>query len=213
MKIIEHVYQWVRPLTRRRRKPKASKWHHIAAEKATPQDIDRWHKKRKPKPFIGIGYHLYIRRDGSIHRGRPLWAVGSHTLGFNQDIGIALEGNLDQAPPTPAQMAAASWIQYVYLPQEFGRVLPAFRHSDHAATACPGRFMPWPIPLPATHKFRITVPSNYLTRRRIRAKMVAATGYRWHDGPRGTLQTTGDAKALAHIRRTSPYRVYWTALP
>ena len=221
MRIIERTYQWARPLKRRGSVPRGFKVHHAAASKASPDDIHRWHLARD---WSGIGYHYHIGTSGTITRGRPEWAIGSHTLGFNDALGVVLEGNFEQTPPTAAQMASLSWLFHAHVRGQWPK-LKASRHRDHAATACPGRLMPWPIPLPASGsllspgagarptRFRITVPSNLLTRQRIRTKMTAATGYRWHDGPRGTLQTTGDAKALAHIRKTSPYRVYWEALP
>ena len=37
--------------------------------------------------FRDIGYHYYITRDGTVHRGRPLEQVGAHCIGY--------EGGLD----------------------------------------------------------------------------------------------------------------------
>jgi N-acetylmuramoyl-L-alanine amidase len=36
----------------------------------TAADIDRMHRARTP-PFRSIGYHWFIRRDGTIETGRP----------------------------------------------------------------------------------------------------------------------------------------------
>jgi N-acetyl-anhydromuramyl-L-alanine amidase AmpD len=45
--------------------------------------------------FKTIGYHYYIRRDGTIHKGRPLELIGSHVQGHNKTtIGICYEGGL-----------------------------------------------------------------------------------------------------------------------
>lgn len=53
-------------------------------------DVRDWHTA---KGWIDVGYHLYIPRNGVIQLGRPLWAVGAHVAGFNDDsIGICLEG-------------------------------------------------------------------------------------------------------------------------
>lgn len=220
MRIVERTYRWARPLKRRNGPPTGFKVHHAAAAVATPDDIHDWHLGRD---WSGFGYHYHIARGGTITRGRPENTIGSHTLGINDALGVVLEGNLDKTPPTAAQMASLSWLFHVHVRGQWPNIR-ASRHSDHAATACPGKHMPWPIPslaAPASSSlsagaagrpkklFRITVPSNLITRYRIRRRMTEATGYAWHNGPRGSLQTTADAKALAHIRRTSPYKVYW----
>ncbi len=43
-----------------------------------------------------IGYHYYITRDGVVHDGRPISAVGAHCKGHNKhSIGVCYEGGLD----------------------------------------------------------------------------------------------------------------------
>lgn len=66
----------------------------------TPLDvIDAWHRARG---FARIGYHFYITRDGVVHQGRPLYQVGAHAVGFNENsIGVCYEGGLDEEG-TPA---------------------------------------------------------------------------------------------------------------
>ena len=64
--------------------------HHAEASSATVWDINQWHLDNG---WVGIGYHYYIRKDGSIYRGRPEWAVGAHATGHNdRSIGICCEG-------------------------------------------------------------------------------------------------------------------------
>ncbi len=56
-------------------------------------EIRDWHQNERD--FIDIGYHLVIRRDGSIEAGRPIWAVGAHATGHNAtSIGICLVGGM-----------------------------------------------------------------------------------------------------------------------
>lgn len=63
-----------------------------ASQDISASDIHTWHKARKWK---GLGYHVVIRRDGTIERGRPLDTVGSHARGFNHtSVGICLVGGL-----------------------------------------------------------------------------------------------------------------------
>ena len=45
---------------------------------------------------MGIGYHFVILTDGTIQRGRPLEAIGSHVKGYNNcSVGICLIGGVD----------------------------------------------------------------------------------------------------------------------
>lgn len=57
------------------------------------KDLARDHRKRG---FRKIGYHRYIRKDGSVIKGRALNEMGAHVKGHNHDsIGICYEGGLD----------------------------------------------------------------------------------------------------------------------
>ena len=59
----------------------------------TQASLEQSHRERG---FNGIGYHYYIRRDGSIKSTRPLNKVGSHARGYNaHSIGICYEGGLN----------------------------------------------------------------------------------------------------------------------
>lgn len=49
--------------------------HHAAAQQASPRQIHEWHLKRG---WIGAGYNILVRKDGSVWELRPLWAVGAH---------------------------------------------------------------------------------------------------------------------------------------
>lgn len=52
--------------------------------------IDSWHKARG---FNKIGYHYFIKFDGTVERGRGLEEVGAHAEGHNKtSIGICLAG-------------------------------------------------------------------------------------------------------------------------
>jgi len=61
-------------------------------------EIDSWHKARgfeyrENGQSIHCGYHYIVRRDGTIERGRPEYAVGAHCHGHNEDsIGIVWVG-------------------------------------------------------------------------------------------------------------------------
>lgn len=56
-------------------------------------EITRWHLDRG---FTTIGYHVVIRRSGSIEYGRPLDVQGAHAKGFNhRSIGVCLVGGVN----------------------------------------------------------------------------------------------------------------------
>ncbi len=52
--------------------------HHSAGPKASAEDIHRWHLANG---WSGAGYHFLVRKDGSVYKLRPEWAVGAHATG------------------------------------------------------------------------------------------------------------------------------------
>ena len=70
---------------------------HCSATRATADigaaDIDKWHRQQG---WLSIGYHYVIRRDGTVEKGRPADAVGSHAKGVNaRSLGICMAGGVD----------------------------------------------------------------------------------------------------------------------
>ena len=58
------------------------------------EQMKRDHKKRG---FYDIGYHFYIRKDGTMTQHRFLLEVGAHARPYNRcSIGICYEGGLDE---------------------------------------------------------------------------------------------------------------------
>ena len=129
MNIIEHNWAWAHGLSRRSA-TEAIVLHHAAALTASPGDVHAWHLQNG---WAGIGYHLYIRKDGSVHAGRPLWASGAHTLNFNMcTLGVCCEGNYDvetampaaQLKPWPRLPAVMSTPGVRFMSQWLGRFVP-----------------------------------------------------------------------------------------
>lgn len=61
----------------------------------SPSQLDEMHRLRG---FDGMGYHYYIRRDGTLVTGRSEERMGAHVRGYNAySIGICYEGGLDAA--------------------------------------------------------------------------------------------------------------------
>lgn len=64
------------------------------ARTQTARDIDAMHKARG---FRMIGYHWFVRYDGTIEKGRDEDEIGAHVSGHNRgNIGICYAGGLDE---------------------------------------------------------------------------------------------------------------------
>lgn len=112
---------------------------HHAAMNGSVEDIHRVHKN---KGWAGIGYHFYVRKDGSVYRGRPEWAIGAHASGSNYNsLGICAEGNFENETMPDVQKNAI--IELVnYLKSKYG-ISVVQRHRDVSSTACPGKNYPY----------------------------------------------------------------------
>ena len=94
--------------------------------------------------FLDIGYHYYIRKDGSVSQHRRLTEVGAHCRPFNRcSIGICYEGGLDeqgrpQDTRTLAQRAALIHL-LVKLKKQFPKAVIRGHNEMPGATpkACP----------------------------------------------------------------------------
>lgn len=71
--------------------------HCSATKETTDYTFEQLLKDHKARGFNTCGYHYYIRRDGTVHQGRPLEVVGAHAAPYNKNsIGICYEGGLDK---------------------------------------------------------------------------------------------------------------------
>ncbi|VDG73462.1 N-acetylmuramoyl-L-alanine amidase [Clostridium carnis] len=119
-------------------KPNKLVLHHAEASKCTVQDIHSWHLNNG---WSGIGYHYFIRKDGSVYKGRPDGAIGSHCQGSNTgSLGICFEGNyMKETIPTAQYNAGIDLIKY--LRGKYGN-LTIYGHKELLATECPGSKFP-----------------------------------------------------------------------
>ena len=138
MKINEVTYKWNGALTKRRSTTRII-LHHAAASKCTAQQIHSWHLANG---WVGIGYHFFVRKDGSVYRGRPETVVGAHAGNNNYDsIGICFEGNFMTETMSEAQKRAGQELVQ-YLKDKYG-ISKVQKHSDVNATGCPGTRFPF----------------------------------------------------------------------
>ena len=107
--------------------------HHADASNCTVEDIHRWHLQRT---WAGIGYHYFVRKDGTIYRGRPENTVGAHAIGANgNSIGICAEGKYNQETMPEAQKKAI--IELIAdIKSRYGN-LTIKGHREVQATDCP----------------------------------------------------------------------------
>lgn len=116
--------------------PKKIIVHHAESSNCSVYDIDRWHKNNG---WCGIGYHYFIRKDGSIWTGRPEDWTGAHCIPDNtSSIGICLEGRLGQEEVTPVQYD--SLLHLIKDIESRRGKLPVYGHKERDNTDCPGNF-------------------------------------------------------------------------
>lgn len=136
LKIVEHEWKWKLALT-----PRAATdgivLHHAAGD-GSPETI---HAAHLANGWAGIGYHYYVRKDGTVHRGRPEWAAGAHVENQNGHLlGICFEGNFEREEMGAAQLAAG---RLLLADVRRRYPVPVTGHRQWGATACPGRNFPF----------------------------------------------------------------------
>lgn len=109
--------------------------HHADASNCTAEDIDRWHKKNG---WTCTGYHFFVKKDGTIYRGRQENSVGAHAGGANSNsIGICFEGRYETEQMPNAQVEAGKEL-VAYLKNKYN-ISKVQKHSDVCSTSCPGK--------------------------------------------------------------------------
>ena len=122
--------------------PKMLIVHHIEVEGSnwTVQAIHNMH--RRDNGWAAIGYHYYIRLDGTVYKGRPDNAIGAHCQGCNTNtLGIAFEGNYDKRTVMPEAQFNAWCKLKSYLFNKYG-TMPVYGHREKGSSECPGRYFP-----------------------------------------------------------------------
>ena len=138
MNIIEKTYKWNGKLSNRKSTNRII-LHHAESKSCTADDIHSWHLANG---WAGIGYHFFVRKDGSIYRGRPENVVGSHAKGSNSDsIGICFEGSYMTETMSQAQINAGREL-VTYLKNKYG-ISKVQKHKDVCSTNCPGSNFPF----------------------------------------------------------------------
>ncbi len=108
--------------------------HHALATNASIFDVHKWHLQNG---WIGCGYHFYVRKDGSVFKGREIDSLGAHCLDNNHDsIGICAEGNyMKEKMPDAQRNAIVQLIKHIFT--IYGD-LAIGGHKDYSPSDCPG---------------------------------------------------------------------------
>jgi N-acetyl-anhydromuramyl-L-alanine amidase AmpD len=70
--------------------------HCTATRASQSYTVSQLRRDHKARGFRAIGYHFYIRRDGTLTQHRRLGEIGAHCIPYNRcSIGICYEGGLD----------------------------------------------------------------------------------------------------------------------
>lgn len=138
MQIIETNWKWANGLSNRAT-TKYIVLHHAEASSCTAKQVDEWHKSNG---WSGIGYHFFVRKDGSIYRGRPINKMGSHVLHHNNEsIGICAEGAYSREyMPEIQKKSIAELLDFLktnYYPNA-----QIVGHREIGSSDCPGKNYP-----------------------------------------------------------------------
>jgi hypothetical protein len=112
--------------------------HHAAAKRCTVDNIHNWHLANG---WSGVGYHYFVRKDGTIFKGRPDNTIGAHANGYNStSLGVCFEGDFEQEIPSQIQINAGLEL-VAYLKKKYN-IQHIKAHKDLMATSCPGKYFP-----------------------------------------------------------------------
>lgn len=137
MNIIEIKHTWNGQLAKR-----SSTNYIILHHRAGNGTVESIHAQHLSQGWTGIGYHFYVRKDGTIYRGRPIDVIGAHCQGKNgYSVGVCFEGNFETNKMTSAQLRAGQEL-ITYLKTLYPKA-EVKRHRDFDSTACPGKNFPF----------------------------------------------------------------------
>lgn len=138
LNIQEVDYQWGKGL-KKGNNPKRLIIHHSATN--SPETPEAIHKFHLENGWSGIGYHFYIREDGTIYTGRDENIIGAHARNANYNtLGICLEGNFEKKGLNETQRDSLIRLgTYLSLKYPIRDIIP---HRSVTDTLCPGTLFP-----------------------------------------------------------------------
>ena len=116
---------------------------HCAATKPSmdigADTIRDWHVNGNG--WRDIGYHLVIRRDGSVEKGRDINDSGAHAAGYNsKSIGLCLVGGMAEDNSAENNFTAQQWTSLLAKVKELIVDYPSAKvigHNEISEKECP----------------------------------------------------------------------------
>jgi len=140
------------------------------------QDVDAdWiHGVHINRGFSGCGYHVIIKRDGTLQRGRPLNRGGAHDINNNRNfLGFCFIGGINETSRRakkpywryagPESLTIQQFAAYDKLMRTFHKVFPYGQVAGHYMTSNDGKVDPgFDVPEYSFTKFghRNVIPEN-----------------------------------------------------
>ena len=119
---------------------------HCSASRCNQDySVEQLRRDHKARGFYDIGYHFYIRKDGTMTQHRMLLEVGAHARPYNRcSIGICYEGGLNEEGRACNTITAEQETRLVELFRNLKTLFPKAKivgHRDLPGTTpkeCPG---------------------------------------------------------------------------
>lgn len=93
------------------------------------KEIDRWHRDRG---FFKIGYHLVIRRDGTLEQGRNIEECGAHVKGHNyHSVGVCMVGGRSDDDKPVANYTPEQWAKLEEVVRDLSKKYPDAKIVGH----------------------------------------------------------------------------------
>jgi len=119
--------------------------HHSAT--SPDVDIEDIHRIHLNEGFTCVGYHVFIKSDGTIQYGRPMDSQGAHAYSSNHNsLGVCLAGyfhkdkvNAGQWSDKPTDAQLSSLVEVlVNWKKKIPQAVKIVGHRELCATSCPG---------------------------------------------------------------------------
>ena len=112
--------------------------HHSATTSGSAEAYARYHVK---KGWHGIGYHIHVKKDGTVQFCQSLKNISYHTKGKNTSrVGICMTGHYDQQEPIQEQIDGVNHAIFM-LEKALGRKMKIGFHNEFSSKSCPGHKM------------------------------------------------------------------------
>jgi N-acetyl-anhydromuramyl-L-alanine amidase AmpD len=104
------------------------------------ETVAEWHKARG---FKTVGYHYFIRRDGTRQTGRQINEIGAHVIGHNHhSVGVCLAGGVEDDAKTPSDNFTKEQWTTLYLTlkelhEQYPKAIIVGHRDLDAGKACP----------------------------------------------------------------------------